>query len=974
MFRQRAHWACGLTWAFAIFVVEPAAAQTLAEAEKLNSEVIRLYRAGKYAEAVPIAQQLLGLREKMLGPEHPDVAQALNNLALLFKSRGRYAEAEQFYNRTVSTLEKMFGANHPDVCIALNNLAVLYEEIGRYGEAEPILKRVLALRENALGPDHVDVAGSLNNLAELYHSTGRIDEAEPLFTRSLAVREKAFGPDHMDVGTSLNSLAALYEAQGRYGEAEPLLRRELAITEKLFGSDHPNIGTSLNNLAALHEAQSRYGEAEFLYRRSLSVYERAFGLEHPLVATSLNNLAVAYDIQGRHSDAEPLYKRSLAIRERILGLDHPDVGTSLNNLAALALAQGDFARAADYWQRATSVLRSRASRVLGGASVATFKAEAQRKSWYFSALVKTTYRLSLRGRGDEHKLAAEMFETGQWALDSSAAVSLAQMAARSAGGSPELARIIRERQDLVADWLTNDKLLISAKSELPDKRNATAEKALADQLAAIDARLSTIDSAIAREFPKYAALANPKSIAVADVQALLRDDEALVLFLDTDARFKPLPEETFVWVVTKTGVRWVSSELGTAAMVREVSALRCGLDAAAWSQERSPCFQLTGASFTDADQQLPFDTVRAHALYRGLFGDIEDLVRGKHLLIVPSGSLTTLPFQVLVKNASDGPSMSSARWLIRDHAITVLPSVASLAALRLTGKPSAASKPMIGFGNPLLEGDQDHPELGAFYKRQAQLAREHSVCANAAGERTAALRRINRSLNPMRPTTRLADVAQLRIQTPLPETADELCEVARAVGGQIEDIRIGARATETELKRLSSAGELAKYRMLHFATHGALAGQLSGTREPGLILTPPPMATAEDDGYLSGSEVAALKLDADWVILSACDTAGGASEGEASEALSGLARVFFYAGARALVVSHWSVDSAATVKLITAAANEITRDKSIGRAEALRRATLALMDDTTRPAHWVPAWHPSVWAPFVVVGEGGVGR
>jgi CHAT domain-containing protein len=281
---------------------------------------------------------------------------------------------------------------------------------------------------------------------------------------------------------------------------------------------------------------------------------------------------------------------------------------------------------------------------------------------------------------------------------------------------------------------------------------------------------------------------------------------------------------------------------------------------------------------------------------------------------------------------------------------------------------------MIGFGNPLLEGDQDHPELGSFYKRQAQLAREHSVCANAAGERTAALRRINRSLNPMPPTTRLADVAQLRIQTPLPETADELCEVARAVGGQIEDIRIGARATETELKRLSSAGELAKYRMLHFATHGALAGQLSGTREPGLILTPPPMATAEDDGYLSGSEVAALKLDADWVILSACNTAGGASEGEASEALSGLARVFFYAGARALVVSHWSVDSAATVKLITAAVNEITRDKSIGRSEALRRATLALMDDTTRPAHWAPAWHPSVWAPFVIVGEGGIGR
>jgi CHAT domain-containing protein len=198
--------------------------------------------------------------------------------------------------------------------------------------------------------------------------------------------------------------------------------------------------------------------------------------------------------------------------------------------------------------------------------------------------------------------------------------------------------------------------------------------------------------------------------------------------------------------------------------------------------------------------------------------------------------------------------------------------------------------------------------------------------------------------------------------------------VARAIGADVREMRIGARATETEVKRLSASGELAKYRIIHFATHGTLAGQLSGTHEPGLILTPPATATPEDDGYLSGSEIAALKLDADWVILSACNTAGGAGEGQAAEALSGLARVFFYAGARALLVSHWEVDSAAAVKLVTGAIGALARDQSIGRAEAMRRSMLAEMADTTRPADWAPAWHPSVWAPFVVVGEGGAGR
>ncbi|MDX2290142.1 MAG: CHAT domain-containing protein [Hyphomicrobiaceae bacterium] len=181
---------------------------------------------------------------------------------------------------------------------------------------------------------------------------------------------------------------------------------------------------------------------------------------------------------------------------------------------------------------------------------------------------------------------------------------------------------------------------------------------------------------------------------------------------------------------------------------------------------------------------------------------------------------------------------------------------------------------------------------------------------------------------------------------------------------------VWARATEAEVKRLSATGELAKYRVVHFATHGALAGQLSGTIEPGLILTPPSSPTPEDDGYLSGGEIASLKLDADWVILSACNTARGGAIGESSEALSGLASAFFYAGGRSLLVSHWEVDSDAAAKLVKTTFREIAKDTRVGRAEALRRAMLAVMMDTTRPGNWIPAQHPSVWAPLAVVGEG----
>jgi CHAT domain-containing protein len=208
----------------------------------------------------------------------------------------------------------------------------------------------------------------------------------------------------------------------------------------------------------------------------------------------------------------------------------------------------------------------------------------------------------------------------------------------------------------------------------------------------------------------------------------------------------------------------------------------------------------------------------------------------------------------------------------------------------------------------------------------------------------------------------------VRAQYPLPETADELCAVAKSMGAGPDAVHLGENASETVIKAASANGVLADARVVHFATHGLLAGEtamLAASRaEPALLWTPPARATEEDDGLLTASEISQLKLDADWVVLSACNTAGGASDKPDAEALSGLARAFFYAGARALLVSHWAVNSDATVALITKAFDEIKADPKIGRAEALRRSMLALIQTGNNNAH------PSNWSPFVVVGEG----
>jgi len=342
-------------WAFFTLAANRPLAAQEARWHELNAQVRQLYQQGKYAEAVPLAQESLPLAEATFGPEHPNVATSLNNLAVLYKQQDRYADAEPLYKRAVAILQKALGPDHPDVATSLNNLAELYDSQGRYADAEPLYNRARAIREKALGPDHPAVAQSLNNLASLYKEQGRYPGAEALYKRALAIREEALGPNHPDVATALNNLGSLYQQQGRYAEAEPLHKRALAIREKALSPDHPAVATALNNLAALYYHQGRYAEAEPLYKRALAIREKALGAGHRAVASSLNNLAELYREQGRYADSEPLYKRALAIREQALGPDHSLVATSLNNLAELYDDQGRYAEAEPLYKRALAI-------------------------------------------------------------------------------------------------------------------------------------------------------------------------------------------------------------------------------------------------------------------------------------------------------------------------------------------------------------------------------------------------------------------------------------------------------------------------------------------------------------------------------------------------------------------------------------------------------------------------------------------
>ena len=927
-------------------------------ATHLNNLALLLRATNRLSEAEPLMRRALVIDEKSLGPEHPKVVNRLSNLALVLKETNRLSEAEPLYRRALAIDEKTFWPDHPKVANRLSNLALVLYDTNRLSEAEPLTRRALAIDEKTFGPEHANVATHLNNLALLLRATNRLSEAEPLMRRALVIDEKSLGPEHPKVVNRLSNLALVLKETNRLSEAEPLYRRALAIDEKTFGPDHPKVAIPLNNLALLLKDSNRQSEAEDLMRRALVIDEKSLGPEHPRVAIRLSNLGMLQALNKRLDEAEPLMRRALAIDEKTFGPEHPKFAIRLSNLAVLSAERGDWMEAAALGRRAKPSLTARKGGNaddgdgLGKSAVAT-------DAWSLRMHARAQYRAG----ADDAVLREEGFELAQWALQTGAADALSQMSVRFGTRAGPLAQLVRERQDLIGHRQDELRRLDVAAG----RADAKAAEAARLTITQMDQRLNAIDARLATEFPDLTQLANPKPLSIAATQALLGPTEALVLFLDVPD-FGTLPRESLIWVVTKNDARWRSIPRGTGALSDRVAALRCGLDQAAWDGDGAHrCNGLLGGAFTRDDARagraLPFDLVQAYELYQALFGHVQDLISDKHLLIVPSGALSALPFHVLVTQspaavaAFDAASYGNAAWLAKRHAVTVLPSVASLKALRQFAKTSRATRPFIGFGNPLLLGPDGNDRR----------AWDRQNCDGPVAPVQVASRGV-RSAMPKFFRSGYADVEQVRAQYPLPETTDELCAVAQAIGATQSEVYLGDKASELTVKALSANGELATARVVHFATHGLLAGETemlaSSKAEPALILTPPKIASEQDDGLLTASEIAQLKLDADWVVLSACNTAAGETDKPSAEALSGLARAFFYAGARALLVSHWAVNSDATVKLITTAFDELKADPKIGRAEALRRSMLGSIANGGGYAH------PANWAPFVLVGEG----
>ena len=813
---------------------------------------------------------------------------------------------------------------------ALNDQADKLYSDGKFWEGIAEAHKFETAVKAKLGVEDPYYASALQTIGHGYFFLSNMSAAEGLFNRALAIRKKAFGENHRAVANNLNDLALVYSSQRKFAEAEKCFKESLAIEEQL-GGDKREMATTLNNLARLYWSQGRYGEAESMIKQVLEIDEEAKGPNHPNVATSLSVLAAIYRSQRKYAEATRTHERELAIMEQVYGPNDAEVVRPLHGLAILGMStnvEENITRTLGYSRRAIAVEIANQAVARSGldGNDANQSPVGLRPSVFRRGLSVFAVAAAL-GAEPRPALGIEGFEAAQWATLSSAAAAIQQMGLRFSAGDDDLAVLVRERQDLMGRWSEADKSLASALGSPESQRNTTAVDAVRERRAEIQGQVAAVVAKLEKDFPGYAALASPKALKVAEVQQLLGADEALIYWMIDENR-------SFVFALTREAFDWQVIPLGEKELTAGVGHFRRGLEV-----------DILDSPDALSGKKVLFDLPLANRFYNALLGPVASVVRSKrHLLVVPSGPLTALPFHLLVTDPPPGEAnihslalYREAAWLLRRHAVTVLPSVSSLKTLRVLAPKQHAARPMVGFGDPVFDA-------AARARRPAKRAPKMTSRAYTdfwqgigvdRGELAKALPRLE-------------------------DTADELKAVAKNLGAPRGDIYLRNAASEGRVKRLP----LADFRVVYFATHGLVAGDVRGLGEPSLALTIPKQPTALDDGLLTASEIAQLKLNADWVVLSACNTIAGDKPG--AEALSGLARSFFYAGARALLVSHWAVSSAAATRLTISTFDNLKINPEIGRAEALRRAMFVYLNDASSPRNAYPAF----WGPFALIGEG----
>jgi CHAT domain-containing protein len=912
---------------------DPVGARTLEVLDLLGSI---LYNQGRYAETETLARRMLSINEKTLGPNSVDAAQNANAIGELLIGQGRYKEAEPFILRAMNTLKKVSGPDDPLTVLFTANLAALLGQQGRYGEAEPMIRESLARDEKTLGPQSERTASDVNNLGMLLQREERYAESELLMRRALAIDEKTLGPENRTTIEIVNHLGFLLLEEGHYSDAEANFRRALAVQKKILGLNHPDTLSTQIYLANALADQNRDAEAERLQRQTVAATEKSAGKESLAAGTADANLATTLSNEGRYREANILFLHASIIYLETLRIESPDTLQITERLARNEFNLGEFDDATANYRVVCSYLAARRSLELNSIALHTERTATGDCS---SQLALSLWSWASKGGGEKptdrpDALKLEAFFAIQRSLQSAGGFAMshsaALTAATAAGVGPQAQTYdsaLQERDELDSQF-----------SKVPSDR-VELRASLTASRTQVSAKIAQLATELRTKAPLYWNYRNPKLVSIAELQSksgadamLLHDDEALIVFMAGTGGDKGL-----VFAVSKEQAAWARIGMSGDELTAAVTKLRRQIDPEGYGLQQ--------AAATEHTTPGAFDRQAAFALYQQLLGDasIQEVIKSKPTWIfAPSGSLTSLPPGLLVTSPpaggrakdTDPGALRATAWLLRSKAVALLPAVTALRTLRefRSADHGKTPDPLLAFADPdFTRSAAPKPGVAITAARGFKTYfRDGMPLAEALGEL------------PRLPGTRAEGEA-----------------LERVMQGKAGSLLMGKDASKAQLMARNKDGRLSQVQVLEFATHGLVAGDASDLAEPALVLA---AGNTPQDELLLASEAATLHLNAEWVLLSACNTAS--PDAPEAQGLSGLSRAFFYAGARSLLISHWRVRDDVAPVLIPAMLLAERQHPDLSHAQSLQQASLAVLDNTS-----INAADPSAWAAFTLIGE-----
>jgi len=934
----------------------------------LEDRIVELRRGGDFKTALALAESLLATRSADTTSSTYEIADArrlvrtLRDVAALPRqAREELAAAERleatidslwnasaYYRgeslavRKVEVQRRILGPRHPDVSASLSYLGWLQRRAGDLADAEESFREVLDIDRETLGDDHPDIATDLSNLAGVLGLLGDFETADRYFRDALRRNRDRYGDDDLEVATTLNNYASLLKLRGDFAHAEAFLREALRIRREKLGADNWGVATVLNNLADLLVSKGDLAGAEPLYDESIAIYRRR-NPTHTNVGTALNNLGNLRRERGDFGHAESLYREALALYEARVGDEHVDYATCLGNLALALEGRGDLVDAEPLHRRALSLLEAR----YGSAHVAV-------------AVEKNNLAQNLRRRG-RFEEAEELFQDALTVkrqllgdahpsvLNSLVGLSRLRIARGDRAGAEALlvtaasvfdAARLRVGTGLARATFRDSpyRLLAAVRLELGEPTGAweAADRDLARVLSDVletarDRRLT--DDERRRDLELRKDLAAAES-AVATLALRAHDDSSGTVdsvlagarnrLLSAEAQWIELQSEianrlqrrssTESLAVVQSAldsqtavIGWLDVEMSDDETATWVYVIR-GTGPVRWErlEEAGPTsIQLFRDALTSTGGLQLGVRSYAERLWHERVEPVSRALEGvRRLVVIPSGLMMGVPIEAL----RDG----SGGVLADRYDVSYAPS----ATIQRPRTPYTGARRVLLVGDPLF------PPEGL---------------------------------------------------PPLPASRYEVNEIAAAAPNAT--VLLGAYASEQRLCEMVESGGLEDFDVIHLATHAVVDNDRPGRSAVALtqVDLPDPLEAARSgvrvyDGWLSASEIAReWKLDAELVVLSACETALGKAVG--GEGYVGLSHAFLQVGARSVVVSLWKVDDDATALLMRRFYNNLFGGPALPAPRALAEAKRWLRSyEDSRGER--PYEHPFYWSSFVLIESG----